>query len=1033
MSYLPGSQSISNTNKRVGINTLTPTTDLDINGALKSTTGQIGSLTTTNLSTSNLTASTISGISTITATNGTITNLSSTNGTISTLVSTTGTIGSLTTSYIQSSGSLMTLKANEIKLDDSVTKIGSKQVILNANGDPDIFNAGIIISQPGIDGSTTGAYMLTTSSGWTMKSGLSSIVTLNQDVSQGSNPSFTDMTLFGSLTASTTGTFSAGLYTPNANISTLHSNSVTTSYIQPSSGDLTISGSNINIGAPGNKVNIQGDLTYINTTVTEITDSDFVLNVGNPNINGAGILISQTGFDGARTGAYALVNDTSDGWVFKAGGGPTIELDQDIGRYSSPEFTDITLLGTITGQTGVFSNLSATTGTITNLVSDKITMDSTILTSANNLLSSTTALYVPGVSYAMTGVAYGPTGVYIYSSTTGSPYPAAMQVSNQLIYTECTMSVILAGCYITSPSTIRILLSAPNGKSILLMSDLTVISHSGANVNLMFTDNGSNFDDSLHSGTYIPTGTTSGNMPSPAPIGPYVTTLAQLTEGNINGEWNLYVYNSGGANPQDVINYVVLQFSLAQQSTIENLNSDEITTGILNVSSQLNANNINAQGTITASTGVFNNGLTSVNGRITNLDTDDIYFRDTLVATTGAHLKSYDGLVYAQSSTNNRRGIIVDTTNYATNVMLGSESIFSNVDSGTNNISIGVGGLTNITSGNENIAIGPGLYNLLDGAYNVAIGNYTLNNNVSGVSNIAVGYCSQQFSTQNGNTSIGSLSLNALIDGLENSAFGALALNTVYGSNNVGLGARAGNNLQTGSNNIFIGYNAGYGTTNSNQNIIISGDNTFNTRSGDNYLQIGNSIYGNNIYTAGNSQIGINKSNPSGSLDVSGTVIADTFVGTIGQFNNLAMGSAGCPRKWYSYSSAFSSTTGPLQLTFAFANNSFVANVTSILNTTGAVNDMSVAECKVIGGTQDGSVPSNNVFVSNHLIVNNPSSPAISWTGAYPSVTPTTYTLSTFTAGSNMVYSVNVEVIKGTLVSISDNDSPTNNTITFTY
>lgn len=674
MSYLPGSQTISNINGRVGIKTLTPSTDLEINGTLQSVNAQFGTLSCTTGTISNLNISN-AVIPILTSTTGTITNLSSTNASISTLTSTTGTITNLT---------------------------------------------------------------------------------------------------------STTGTIT-NLFTSN-----LHS----------VASNLTIRAPNITIGESGDKVTILGDTTFINTTITEISDPTFVINKNNTLIAGSGIIVSQTGFDGETTGAYALVNETSNGWIMKAGDGPTINLNQDIGESSSPQFQNATILG----------NMSA-------------------------------------------------------------------------------------------------------------------------------------------------------------------------------------------------------------------------------------------------STGIFNIGLNSA-----NIETNDIYLHDELLPNTGAHLSSYGNLVYAESSTSARNGIIIDTTNAYKNVMVGNEAIFLNVSSGVGNTSIGIGGLTYLTSGSNNISIGmdglrnittsndnislgsSALYNLIDGDHNIAIGLSSSVQNIHGSNNVSIGYLSQQNALEGANTSVGTLTLNNLSAGQFNSAFGSNSLQTILGSNNVGIGALSGQLVGTGSNNIFIGYSAGNGTTDVDKNIIISGDGAATTRTGDEYLQIGNAVYGNNIYTAGSSQIGINKSNPSGSLDVSGTIIADSFTGTNGHINNLTIGANYCSRKWYSYSSAFSSTTGPLQLTFTFANDSFVANTTAILNKTDAVNDnMSVAEYKAIGGTQNGSNPINTIFVSNYSVLNSPETPAVSWTGAYPVSTLTTNVLSALESDSNLIYYLNVEVIKGTLVSISDNDSPVNNTITFNY
>jgi len=667
--------------------------------------------------------------------------------------------------------------------------------------------------------------------------GTQSISNVNRKVGINTLTPSTELDINGTLT-STSGVFTSSLTASN----------------------VTLSSVNVNTGTISNLSSNAATISTLN--VTSLTNEHLVLNKGKSTVDNAGLIISQLGFDGEYTGAYMLVNDLSDGWVCRVGGNDTVNLNQDIGRYSSPEFTDVTLLGKLTAQTGVFSNITATTGTLTNIVTDKLTMDTTVLTSNNNLLSSTTAIYVPGVTVSSTGVAYGPTGVYIYSSSTGSPYPATINISNTLKYTECDMSVVLGGCDITTPSSLRVLLTSPNGKSILLMSDLSVIANSGANVYLTFLDQGGAFSDTLTSGTYAPTGTTSYAMPYPAPAGPYVTSLSELTTGDINGDWKLYVEQQGSANPEDVINYVVLQFYLSQQSTIGNLSSTEIVSDKIYVSEYLQT-------------------------------TDFVLNNDKI------HMGSFAGS-YLQST----------------------------------------------------------------GA--IAIG-YQSGNNNQGDNSIAIGY---QTATDN-----------------------------------------------QGKYSIAIGHQVGYYIDTPEYSIIL------NASSGALDVTDGNALY----------------IQPIRDLDTNSSTILsyDTSTKEVYTTSNVLLHNAVvnnnyCPRKWYSFNSSYANNTGSLGLTFTFDNPSFVANIDAILNKTDVVNEMSVAECKVIGGTQDGSSPSVNLFASNYAVLNNTGAPSFSWTGTNPVVTPTTVILYANDSYSNLVYSVNVEVIKGTLLSIQDNDT-TPNSILFDY
>jgi len=115
---------------------------------------------------------------------------------------------------------------------------------------------------------------------------------------------------------------------------------------------------------------------YVNSTVTEITNPYFIINEGNSLINNTGIVVSQTGVGGASTGAYVLVNSTSNGWQTKAGAGPVVNLNQDIGTGASPSFTTVyasSINGNFTGSTVNANTVIVGTGTVTNLTATNFT------------------------------------------------------------------------------------------------------------------------------------------------------------------------------------------------------------------------------------------------------------------------------------------------------------------------------------------------------------------------------------------------------------------------------------------------------------------------------------------------------------------------------------------------------------------------------------------------------------------------------------------------------------------------------------
>ena len=93
--------------------------------------------------------------------------------------------------------------------------------------------------------------------------------------------------------------------------------------------------------------------------------------------------------------------------------------------------------------------------------------------------------------------------------------------------------------------------------------------------------------------------------------------------------------------------------------------------------------------------------------------------------------------------------------NYGTNnYSLGKT--FGNITSGSNNVGIGIGGMTKLTNGSNNIGIGANT--LLDnssGSNNIAIGYSTLATITESINNIAIGWESLNLSTGNYNTAVG--------------------------------------------------------------------------------------------------------------------------------------------------------------------------------------------------------------------------------------------------------------------------------------
>jgi hypothetical protein len=128
----------------------------------------------------------------------------------------------------------------------------------------------------------------------------------------------------------------------------------------------------------------------------------------------------------------------------------------------------------------------------------------------------------------------------------------------------------------------------------------------------------------------------------------------------------------------------------------------------------------------------------------------------------------------------------------------------------------------------------------------------TLGSNVGGNSNIGIGMDALIINTEGGdNIAIGEESLRNNTSGNTNIAIGKFAgYSNLNDNGNVYIGYSAGYS-NNGGNNIFIGYSAGYGDTSSNY-----------------WLNIGETIFG----SLSGKTIGINKANPTATLDVGGTL-----------------------------------------------------------------------------------------------------------------------------------------------------------------
>jgi hypothetical protein len=143
------------------------------------------------------------------------------------------------------------------------------------------------------------------------------------------------------------------------------------------------------------------------------------------------------------------------------------------------------------------------------------------------------------------------------------------------------------------------------------------------------------------------------------------------------------------------------------------------------------------------------------------------------------------------------------------NAAFGNQSLMSN-QVGSQLSAFGNVALSSNTTGNYNSAFGSFALRLnTTGSYNVAVGAESLYNVETGQYNTAVGHHALRAVTADGNSGLGYKSLVSAT-GANNTALGRETLGTATGgSDNVAVGAWAGERLVGGSGNVFIGSHAG--------------------------------------------------------------------------------------------------------------------------------------------------------------------------------------------------------------------------------
>lgn len=142
-----------------------------------------------------------------------------------------------------------------------------------------------------------------------------------------------------------------------------------------------------------------------------------------------------------------------------------------------------------------------------------------------------------------------PLGAPTATAGSAAPYPSNINVSG-LLGTISNVTVKLHQFSQTEPDDVDILLVAPDGRKIILMSDAGGVTDV-VNLELTFDDTGAALPNStaLATGTYSPTnhGSTADGFSAPAPTGtpPEPQRLSTFNGALPNGAWSLYVMDDG--------------------------------------------------------------------------------------------------------------------------------------------------------------------------------------------------------------------------------------------------------------------------------------------------------------------------------------------------------------------------------------------------------------------------------------------------------------------------------------------------------
>ena len=184
-----------------------------------------------------------------------------------------------------------------------------------------------------------------------------------------------------------------------------------------------------------------------------------------------------------------------------------------------------------------------------------------------------------------------PANIVINASGNGTPYPAVIAVSGLPTSAVAVDSVRLTGVSHTWGNDIDILLQSPTGQNVVLMSDIggTV---AVPNATYTFRDGAPamNANAANPTGTYSPTNNgAADNWPAPGPgaITQAAPALSMFGTANVNGNWNLFVFDDVGGDAGNISGGFTIYFNVSVPACTSPARTVVVT---VNLPTTLNAN-----------------------------------------------------------------------------------------------------------------------------------------------------------------------------------------------------------------------------------------------------------------------------------------------------------------------------------------------------------------------------------------------------------------------------------------------------------